>query len=201
MNEHEIERLREALRGLAREMEKSAQAPAALENTLLRDFRNHHARVRLWRAVRIAGVAACVIVLFGTASMVVPKSVPVPPQAPEYGRSARSPAPPSLPETAVPTIVQAPVVTAQKVVRRRIERRRSIPQPAAPREVMTGFLPVGYGAELGPGERASLVRVRLPRSALASFGLPLNENRSIETVNADVLLGEDGLARAIRFVQ
>jgi hypothetical protein len=66
---------------------------------------------------------------------------------------------------------------------------------------MTGFIPVGLGAAFGPGERGSLVRIRLPRSTLATFGLPMNENRVADVVNADVLLGDDGLARAIRFVQ
>ena len=46
-----------------------------------------------------------------------------------------------------------------------------------------------------------MVRVRLPRSALAAFGLPMNEQRAEETIQADVVLGEDGLARAVRFVK
>jgi hypothetical protein len=41
----------------------------------------------------------------------------------------------------------------------------------------------------------------LPRSALASLGLPMNVERANERVKADVLLGHDGLARAIRFVR
>jgi hypothetical protein len=46
-----------------------------------------------------------------------------------------------------------------------------------------------------------LVRVELPRSAMASFGLPVNLDRANERVKADVLVGSDGQARAIRFVQ
>ena len=46
-----------------------------------------------------------------------------------------------------------------------------------------------------------VVRVQLPRSALARFGLPVNAERAGEPVKADVLLGEDGTARAIRFVR
>jgi len=52
-----------------------------------------------------------------------------------------------------------------------------------------------------PLEGGQLVRVQLPRSALASLGLPLNIERENESVKADVLLGNDGLARAIRFVR
>jgi hypothetical protein len=52
-----------------------------------------------------------------------------------------------------------------------------------------------------PLESGQLVRVQLPRAALASLGLPLNVERGNEPVKADVLLGGDGLARAIRFVR
>lgn len=51
-----------------------------------------------------------------------------------------------------------------------------------------------------PLESGQLVRVQVPRAALASLGLPLNAERGNEPVKADVLLGGDGLARAIRFV-
>jgi hypothetical protein len=46
-----------------------------------------------------------------------------------------------------------------------------------------------------------IVRVELPRSALVRFGLPVNMDRMNEKVKADVWLGVDGLAHAIRFVQ
>ena len=46
-----------------------------------------------------------------------------------------------------------------------------------------------------------VVRVRLPRSAMRSVGLPVNEDRWMEQVPADVLLGQDGVARAVRFVK
>ena len=36
---------------------------------------------------------------------------------------------------------------------------------------------------------------------MANFGLPVNMDRVDQRVKADVLLGADGLARAIRFVQ
>jgi hypothetical protein len=68
-------------------------------------------------------------------------------------------------------------------------------------EIVTDFMPLTYGAALNPNEGGQLVRVELPRSALASLGLPMNVERSDERVKADVLLGHDGLARAIRFVR
>lgn len=76
-----------------------------------------------------------------------------------------------------------------------------IPAKSAVEEIATDFVPVGYGSALdlrdGGGQ---LVRVELPRSALTRFGLPMNMNRADERVKADVLVGPDGLPRAIRFV-
>lgn len=71
---------------------------------------------------------------------------------------------------------------------------------ARPQEVATEFIPLTRGP-FTPSEEGHLVRVELPRSALASFGLPLNAEATGGRVKADVLLGEDGVARAIRFVR
>jgi hypothetical protein len=78
---------------------------------------------------------------------------------------------------------------------------RPAPKSKAALEIVTEFMPLTYGAALSPSEGGQLVRVELPRSALASLGLPMNEEQSNERVKADVLLGHDGLARAIRFVR
>jgi len=67
-------------------------------------------------------------------------------------------------------------------------------------EIVTDFIPLMQGGRFAQGEGGHLVRVELPRSALASFGLPVNAEAG-GRVKADVLLGEDGLARAIRFVR
>ena len=50
-------------------------------------------------------------------------------------------------------------------------------------------------------EQRQFVRVKLPRSALQVFGLPMNMERAREPVQADVMLGEDGRALAVRFVR
>jgi hypothetical protein len=73
--------------------------------------------------------------------------------------------------------------------------------PPATQEVVTHFVSLGYGSALDLQDGAQMVRVELPRSALARFGLPMNMDRADERITADVLVGADGLARAIRFVQ
>jgi hypothetical protein len=50
-------------------------------------------------------------------------------------------------------------------------------------------------------ERGEVIRVQMPGSALIAFGLPVNIERADVPVKADLLVGEDGLARAIRFVR
>jgi hypothetical protein len=79
-------------------------------------------------------------------------------------------------------------------------RQTSAPPASQPKEIATDFIPLTYG-DPNVGSDAQMVRVELPRSAMASFGLPVNMERADQRVKADVLLGSDGLARAIRFVQ
>ena len=68
-------------------------------------------------------------------------------------------------------------------------------------EVATQFMPLGYAGPINVQDGGQLVRVELPRTAMLSMGLPVNMDRYSERVKADVLLGADGFARAIRFVQ
>ena len=74
-------------------------------------------------------------------------------------------------------------------------------KPTGYSEIATDFLPLTYGGTANLADGGRMVRVELPRSAMASFGLPVNMDRANERVRADVLLGVDGLAHAIRFVQ
>jgi hypothetical protein len=49
-------------------------------------------------------------------------------------------------------------------------------------------------------DRGDVVRVGLPRAALASWGWPLEGDVAGDAVEAEVLVGEDGRARAFRLV-
>ena len=65
---------------------------------------------------------------------------------------------------------------------------------------MTGFVP-WPGAEAFPRfESGSLVRVDLPVSALVALGLPAPSS-TVSVVQADIVVGQDGFARAVRVVQ
>lgn len=75
------------------------------------------------------------------------------------------------------------------------------PSTSAREEIATDFLPLSYGSDLTQLEGGQVVRVELPRAALQSLGLPMNVERAGERVKADVLIGSDGVARAIRFIR
>lgn len=62
------------------------------------------------------------------------------------------------------------------------------------------FVPVPYADDPGALEGGAIVRVTLPRSALASFGLPITESDGTDRVFADLLVSEDGTPQAIRLV-
>jgi hypothetical protein len=62
------------------------------------------------------------------------------------------------------------------------------------------FIALPYAPPLAPTDRGQVLRVRMPRQTLRHLGVPVNEERILERIPADVLLGEDGIPRAIRFV-
>ena len=68
-------------------------------------------------------------------------------------------------------------------------------------EIATDFFPIGDTSALSLADGGQLVRIQMPRSTLMKFGLPVTADQANERVKADVLLGADGIARAIRFVK
>jgi len=79
--------------------------------------------------------------------------------------------------------------------------RGGAPAPAPAAAPVAEFIPLVPDVALRPGESAQMVRVSMPRTALQSFGLPVDENRAFETVRADIIVGQDMVARAIRIVR
>jgi len=80
----------------------------------------------------------------------------------------------------------------------------TVQAPSAPEaaiaEVATEFLPLPYYHV--PMNTGSTVRIEVPATALVAFGLAPRDFREGDgTIQADVLVGEDGLARAVRFVR
>ncbi len=68
-------------------------------------------------------------------------------------------------------------------------------------EETDGFYPLPEAEALPAVENAMVVRVQLPVSSLQLMGVPVNEESADLSVQADLLLGQDGLARAVRLVE
>jgi hypothetical protein len=77
----------------------------------------------------------------------------------------------------------------------------SVQAPAVSTEVASGFYPLRYSAL--PVTQGSVVRLELSPADLAALGVtpPRAPGSQRDIVMADVLVGEDGLARAVRFVR
>ena len=69
-------------------------------------------------------------------------------------------------------------------------------------EMITAFFPLSYSTIPMSGGR--LVRLEVSRETVMAFGVDITESSlrsTSSTVLADVLVGDDGLARAVRFVR
>lgn len=63
------------------------------------------------------------------------------------------------------------------------------------------FIPLPNAERLEPGDDVNVVRMELPRSSMMAVGYDVSAETASEMVEADVALGPDGLARAVRFVE
>ena len=213
MNCQDEEKLTRALKALAAEMEPLA-APDAVELKLLEAFRKQKVVTpfvarrpssRYWFA---AAIAAMLLIAISVVAYRMNHRV-------DDGRKlAKQEQSQSTPEVIVEPVKQEQVAGAQeqeqkslaqapkpKRVRHANVRRPENVQLANHAEIATDFIPLSYMTAVNLQDGGQIVRVELPRSALANFGLPVNMDRSNEKVKADVLFGVDGLAHAIRFVQ
>lgn len=64
-----------------------------------------------------------------------------------------------------------------------------------------GFYPLPEAEALPALENAMVIRVQLPVSSLQLMGVPVTGERAGASVDADLLLGQDGLARAVRLAE
>jgi hypothetical protein len=172
MNQERLEELRRAM--------SDFEAPARIKPAVLEAFR---ARKRKPAVYRWGAIAACAALIAAGLYWSWPRPV----RAPELRVSAPK-TPPLL-------------VTSTEHERRAPRRRLSRAPHRQPRETATGFFALPFAAPLSPEDAVQVVRVTLPRSAMRSVGLPVNEERLYERVPADVVLGQDGIARAVRFVK
>jgi len=97
---------------------------------------------------------------------------------------------PQAPQLAAPVVaaVEEPIAT---------HRPRAVKRVTEPEQP---FIAIPYTLPLGPYERAEVMRMDVPVAALIAVGLPMNMADPAASARADVLVGQDGRARAIRLV-
>ena len=165
-----------ALRALA-DADGAVEASPELEDRVTRAFRARQAR-RKWN--RAAGwtlaAAAAVVIAIVVSRQPRPVVRQATYQAPRVVLAAESDAPVEI----------APV---------RVHRA---PRPRT-REIVTEFFPLIDAPP--PLDHGEVFRVTVSAAAMRTVGLPVSEDRLAERVQADVLVSEDGLATAIRFVK
>jgi hypothetical protein len=169
------DRYNAALNRLASES-RTIAPPPDLESALLREFDCTRRSRRLRPLIAFAAAAAAVAGVWFVRPQptAVLQTSLVPPAAP-WSSLAAAPAP----------IHQIARASAPKT------------HPAEPE---SPFIPIPYVAPLDPYERVDIVRMELPVSALIAAGLQVETDDAGERVQADVVVGQDGRARAVRLV-
>ena len=210
-SERDEEMLSRGLKSLAAEME-SLEAPAAVETKVLEAFRARRVVVPMvrrrvsarywWAAVAAMLLIAISVLMFRWST----RPVDNPQQAKQTEPQKKSDVTPQqqlVKDVENPTNDPSPQLPKHRRVRPSTLRRPETAQVAnhVTNEIATDFIPLSYMSAASLQDGGQIVRVQLPRSALANFGLPVNMDRYNEKVKADVLVGVDGLAHAIRFVQ
>jgi len=210
--ERDEELLTRGLRALAEEMD-TLDAPDELETKLREAFRTRAvvvpiARKQLNSRYWLVAMAAMLLIAI---SVVVVRWRASDVNGPTIAQDTPQNNPEVVSKPAEEPAGDVPYQAVDMPVKRSV--RRPVRHPALPRpqnsqlanhtanEIATDFIPLSYMNVASLQDGGQIIRVELPRSALANFGLPVNMDRYNEKVKADVLLGVDGLARAIRFVQ
>lgn len=168
----------------------SEQPPEHLEIALRARFqqRRQRQRARWWGVCAMAATAVVLIVW-----MISP---------PRHQSGVKRPASAvQHPPEQIATVREEPVRPKSPLVRRAVKPHRAAVVPEENVDMGTEFVAIPYAEPLSPSEQVDVYRVELPRVTLAHFGLPMRPGALDSTVKADLAVGSDGVARAIRFVQ
>lgn len=158
-------------------------APDYVEKRLLGAMR----RRRMMRIARLTLTGAVAAALMSGLWLRTPLE-----EAPAPVAAERVEPPPAAEQ--VETASASPPSPVERRRTRRPARAKAVAQPPA------AFIPVGAWQAMEPMERGSIVRVRLPLSAMQGLGIPVSGERWSESVPAEVVLGEDGTMRAVRIM-
>jgi hypothetical protein len=185
------------------ELHNAATVPATVVNIASRR------KLYWWTSGALAAAAA--VLLFAVVLPVLRK-----PPAPIAQQSPNATAPPSGNSLPTSIAVQPPASLASDArpgpVRARVnklylartakkERANQSYKSEAIAQSSGQYLPLTYMSRASEMDGGTVVRVDLSRSALASLGFPLSFEGTGDSIRAEVVIGDDGVARAIRLVQ
>lgn len=188
MNPIDERRLLDAMRAVREEASGKA-IPASLETNLRSAFR---ARRRPSTAHRRWAGMAIAAALAGSAAWLSAS------RPPEIDRPAPQTKAPAAPQAAFARPNRANATPQRRPLAARAQRAAP---PRLEPVAATEFVAVPYAPPFEPYDRGQLMRVRIPRQSLRSLGFPVGPGTWVERVDADILMGEDGIARAVRFVK
>ena len=183
----ELDALGDRMQSLAR-AESRLEAPPHVEAALLRTWDAAHPqreRRRIPWAPWAAAAAAALVVTAVTMSR---------------GALAPDPAPRSSTASDVRLALESPPIAVDAApagrAPRRVPRRR--PEVVLPRQRPDATTVVLVGTPVMAGERIRVVRMRVARQTLMAMGLrPIAQDDSA-SVDVEMLVGEDGVARGLR---
>ena len=199
-------------------LEEVASSPTVWKN-VQREIRKHepasaYSFAKVWRwlliGVPAATAAALLITLFVSQSYIDPaSSLPAFEQAAALNPEAALPTAPETIETEPvtskvnskerqdPGRVLQP--TTRKLRQRSARPQTSIsPSPAAESAIKSEFIALSYARDPESGQ---IIRVKVPRSMMVTVGLVASVEKPTALVDAEVLIGDDGMTRAIRFIR
>ena len=157
--------------------DRNLEGGPEIENRVITAFRRRRAQ-RVWgRTVLITAAIAAVIVL---------AALPPRPQSARVER--RDP-----PADALPAAGGSEGSRTAPLQKKSILPHRRFTHA----ELATDFFPLLDTPP--PFERGELLRVVVPAATMLQVGLPVSQEHWADPVRADILVGEEGLARAIRF--
>jgi hypothetical protein len=179
------ESLDAALHALA-QREAGRQAAPRVGSALIEEFRRQKAasfRRRVQRQIAALSAAAAILLVLG------------------FSLHRRITAGPGLaPVAKVAEKTSAPPVASPVVGGESLQQDQGLASERDDAAYAADFVPLPYADDLSALDEGAVVRVEMPRAALASFGLPVAAMESDGTVRADLIVSADGTPQAIRLV-
>jgi len=131
---------------------------------------------------------------------VVIRSTPTPLATPKEKPPTPAPKISEKQVAGVPHLTLHPKHNSLARASRKPSRTENVTGEVTAKKTGNEFLPLTYLASATAMESGTVMRVKLSRATLISLGLSVNVEHANDVVRADLIVGDDGVARAIRLV-